>query len=405
MRTKHRFATIFIILTLLLSTGVNTLAATRISANSELAIRGNFQVVMRYSSPLPVGLTVDLKYTRYAIDPDYILITAWGANIRQLPEVNGLKVGKAVRNDKIKAIALVRGEYSSLYRTDLWYEVVQRVAGKEIHGFILATLGEHREFQFVKMAAAYHLLADEIDFTQTAYISNYKNRSGVAPLHNGSTLDAFGEKRYQSAPGYFAEASGSDFRYLPDGTLITILAESDLFYRVRSLNFDCELFVPKKYVSLKNSIDRLTQVIVVDRKNQNEGVFEYVDGRWQMISFSYATTGEQARYKEPTPLGYFMGIEKVSKFIYLDDVTRLIDGYAPYAIRFAGGAYIHGWPVDFAEGQVVGNLITGWPAMREASTTLGTTPRSHKCVRNYTSHAKFLYDWFEPGQVAVIVIE
>jgi len=43
--------------------------------------------------------------------------------------------------------------------------------------------------------------------------------------------------------------------------------------------------------------------------------------------------------------------------------------------------------------------------MVEYSSTIGTTPRSHKCVRNYTSHAKYLWDWSEIGKTAVIVIE
>ena len=45
------------------------------------------------------------------------------------------------------------------------------------------------------------------------------------------------------------------------------------------------------------------------------------------------------------------------------------------------------------------------PGHREALTSLGTTPRSHKCVRNFTSHAKFIYEWAEIGKTIVIVIE
>lgn len=405
MKLRRCLTAILIILSCLGAGNTSSLAATLVSLNSAFALPEKYTVVARYTAPLPLGLTVDLAYTKYTIDPNYIVVTAWGANIRALPEINGVKVGKAVQHEKLKAIALVRGEYSSLYRTDLWYEVIWRHNGQEIHGYLLATLADYRSFQFIKMVSASQALKDEVDFSLTAYIDNYKNHSGIAPLHQGQTVDASGEKRYQAAPAYFSESLDADFCYLPDGALVTIVAESELFYRVKSLNFEGELFVPKRFVSLSHSIGRLRQVIVIDRKNQNEGVFEYQDGYWKMISFSYATTGELARYKEPTPLGYFMGIQKVSKFIYLDDVTRQIDGYAPYAIRFAGGAYIHGWPVDFAPGQVVGKSIVGWPPMRESSATLGTLPRSHKCVRNYTSHAKFLYDWYVPGELAVIVIE
>ena len=45
------------------------------------------------------------------------------------------------------------------------------------------------------------------------------------------------------------------------------------------------------------------------------------------------------------------------------------------------------------------------PGMAENLSTLGTDPRSHKCVRNATSHAKWLYDWVKIGRSAVIAFE
>ncbi|WP_442879796.1 L,D-transpeptidase family protein, partial [Cetobacterium sp.] len=37
--------------------------------------------------------------------------------------------------------------------------------------------------------------------------------------------------------------------------------------------------------------------------------------------------------------------------------------------------------------------------------TLGTVPRSHMCVRNATSHAKYVYGWAQVGKGLVFVIE
>ncbi|MGL4671009.1 L,D-transpeptidase, partial [Cetobacterium sp.] len=71
-----------------------------------------------------------------------------------------------------------------------------------------------------------------------------------------------------------------------------------------------------------------------------------------------------------------------------------IDGYAPYASRFSGGGYIHGVPVNLPRTEMI-----------EYSQTLGTTPRSHMCVRNATSHAKYIYEWAEINKGLVIVIE
>jgi lipoprotein-anchoring transpeptidase ErfK/SrfK len=180
-----------------------------------------------------------------------------------------------------------------------------------------------------------------------------------------------------------------------------VLEEDERFYKVTTLNFEGMYYVPKKYVSFKNSLEQLRQVIVVDRKNQNQGVFEFKDDQWVLVSYTLATTGAKEKYKFETPLGYYMAIEKKAKFLYLDDVTREIAGYAPYAIRFTGGAYIHGVPVDFEKKD--GKLVD--PGHKEYLFTLGTVPRSHKCVRNYTSHAEFLYNWVQVGSSAVIVIE
>ncbi|KAA4668286.1 L,D-transpeptidase, partial [Bacteroides ovatus] len=41
----------------------------------------------------------------------------------------------------------------------------------------------------------------------------------------------------------------------------------------------------------------------------------------------------------------------------------------------------------------------------EYSPSLGTTPRSHMCVRNATSHAKFIYDWAPVNETIIFVLE
>ncbi len=360
-----------------------------------------YQVRRQFDPQIPRSVVTHLKYDAYVVYPDYLLITSSGANIREWPDAASAKVGRAGYFDKVRLLSEVEGVFVDSYGTNIWYEVEQTVGDEVIHGFILSALGEVRTFQFDKMVESVLTLQAEVDANLTAYISNYKNWTGTAPLYQGGTVDAFGTKRYQSAPGYSEASTESDFRYLPDGTLVSIIAETDTFYKVHVPFYDVTVYVPKKYVSLKNSLEQLRQVIVVDRKNQNEGVFEWVDEKWQLVSYIYATTGEKSRHKEPTDLGYFMAIQKVDQFLYLDDITRQIAGYAPYGIRFNGGAYIHGVPVDL---QIV-NGTRVFPPQQEYLHTIGSFPRSHKCVRNYTSHAKFLHEWTQIGQTAIIVIE
>jgi len=364
------------------------------------------QVIEEYKTAVPTSLVVGLQYTQYYTPTDYLLITSGGANIRQYPDGYSTKVGRAANYEKVPVLALVRGKFAITAQTDLWYEVQQTNAtGQIIHGYILATLGERRNFQFQKMIDAVKTLKSDVDSHLTAYISNYKNWNGLAPLHNGLFFDDYGVKRDQSATAYFGPSTSFDFRYMADGTLVSIIADAGSFYQVRTLNFAGDYYVPKRWVSLYHSIDQLTKVIVIDRKNQNEGVFEYSGGQWFLVSYTFATTGANDKYKEPTDLGNYMAIAKQDKFIYKDDITKKMAGYAPYAIRFSGGSYIHGVPVDVKKSRQVYNRLTYYPPMVEYSVTIGTTPRSHKCVRNYTSHALFLYNWSEIGKTAVIVIE
>ncbi len=354
-----------------------------------------------FESKVPEEIALNIMYDKYQVPKDYLLIMSEGANIREKPSISAKVIGTAHYFDKINLISEVQGEFLDKYGTDKWYKVAFKAEDKVQEGYILSKLAQPRAFQFDKMVESVKKAKSEIDANTSAYITNYKNRLGTAPLYKGSTKDKFGIQRHQSAPAYYEPNLGSEFRYFSDGTIVSVLAETESFYKVRAMSFEGEYYVPKKYVSFRESIETLTKVIVVDRKNQNEGVFELIEGKWNLISYTYATTGENARYKLPTDLGYFMVIEKVSRFLYLSDTTKQVAGYAPYGIRFNGGAYIHGVPVDYINKN--GKRID--PGMQEYLYTIGTVPKSHKCVRNYTSHAKFLYDWIEIGKSIVIVIE
>lgn len=183
--------------------------------------------------------------------------------------------------------------------------------------------------------------------------------------------------------------------------LLHVLEERDGFTKVKVIGWEGEYWVQSKYINRKNTLKELRKVIIIDRKFQNEAVFEFSGGKWSLISYTSATTGKNGPYSLETPLGYYMAIQKRDRFFYFKDGTQEIAGYSPYSIRFSGGGYIHGVPVNYIikEGKQID------PGMKEYASTIGTIPLSHMCVRNYTSHAKFLYDWVEIGNSAIIVIE
>lgn len=236
-----------------------------------------------------------------------------------------------------------------------------------------------------------------------AVFQNYKNRNQEAPLVRSYVrnvyrriADTLGVERYQSVPLYLPTDTLVPERYGRDGALVSMRGESGGFYRVSPVSIEGEWLVPRRYVKLLADSTAFHHVVVVDRGDQNIATLERLEeGTWAIRSMNPATTGmHRPPYAQETPLGMFVVQEKKSRMVFLKDGSSATGGYAPYASRFTNGAYIHGVPVNVPR-----------TAMIEYSWSLGTTPRSHMCVRNATSHAKFVYDWAPTERALVIVIE
>jgi hypothetical protein len=136
-------------------------------------------------------------------------------------------------------------------------------------------------------------------------------------------------------------------------------------------------------------------IIAVDVTNQNISVIEKRDNTWNILSMNPATTGvHKPPYASETPIGIFAIQDQKEKMFYTKDGSNEIAGYAPYASRFTNGAYIHGVPTQLPQTRII-----------EWSNTLGTTPRSHMCVRVASSQAKFVFDLITVKEAVVVVID
>ncbi|MFY9176439.1 MAG: L,D-transpeptidase [Caldicoprobacterales bacterium] len=368
--------------------------------NQQQAEQG-LELTQVFNTKMPENIAVELKYDKYLMVYDYLLILK-NANIRQLPSLEGEIIGKIGAMERIGLVAEVKGDYVEKWDEDSWYQVEWEENGDIKTGFILSSLAEVRQFQFDKMVKSIEVLEQSLLFGELAHISNYKNVNGIPPKINGSTWDSYGYRRSQSAAGYEKPDKSSKFRYIPDGMLVQVLEKEKGFTKVKVVGFEGEYWVLDKYINTKKPLTNLNKIIIVDRKNQNQGVLEFIDGQWTLISYGLSTTGVKGTYSLETPLGYYMAIEKRDKFLYFEDGTTKIAGYAPYAIRFSGGGYIHGVPVNY---KIKDDNKMIDPGMIEYLHSIGTTPRSHMCVRNYTSHAKFLHSWADIGETALVVIE
>lgn len=236
-------------------------------------------------------------------------------------------------------------------------------------------------------------------------VQNRKNKNGEAPLIRDikrnkykNIVDAYGVERYQGIPLFASKDSLAPERYARDGELVRIIniheTDSNRFIQLESIYRGGEWFVPHKYVKLIDTL-QYAKVVFVDRTNQNIAALEKVGEEWLVRSMNPATTGQQRPpYQQETPLGIFVMAEKKEKMYYYKDGTTEIGGFSPYASRFCNGAYIHGVPVNKPGTKII-----------EYSASLGTTPRSHMCVRNASSHAKFIYDWGLINETLVVVIE
>lgn len=260
-----------------------------------------------------------------------------------------------------------------------------------------------REFQWEKIKERLAWLESiQKEPATWSILQNYRNKNGEAPLvkkyHRDSyrrIADSLGVERFQGIPLYQISDTAVPELYGRDGTLIKHLEDYTNFTKVESVYSGKEWMVPQKYIKTIPDTIVFRKAIFVDTKNQNITTLEQVDDKWLVRSMNPATTGlHRPPYAQETPPGAYVVQEKKPRMIYLVDGTTETGGFAPYASRFTNGGYIHGVPVNAPRKSLI-----------EFSPSLGTTPRSHMCVRNATSHAKFIYDWGPVNETLVFVFD
>ena len=239
-----------------------------------------------------------------------------------------------------------------------------------------------------------------------AVLQNYKNRNGESPLvktfvRNEYTRisDDFGVERYQSVALFSPEDTLQAERYGRDGSLAKVyLSEQDSlsdFIPVETVYPKGKWMVNKKYVKVMGDTVCFDHVVFVDITNQNITTMMKEGEEWIIRSMNPATTGvHKPPYAHETPVGMFVIQEKKRKMVYLKDGSSETGGFAPYASRFTNGAYIHGIPSVHPSTTEI-----------EYSSSLGTIPRSHMCVRNASSHARFVYENMPVMQSVIFVID
>lgn len=357
-------------------------------------------VIHEYTTILPDDINDAIEYFEYNISYDYFLITAEDdAKIFEDPKPDATEITTIDYLDKVSLLQRVEGD--AYQGSNIWYRVAFENGNQINEGYLPSVVGTPRAFRFGDMQSAITQLREQINQGELHFVSNYKNENGAPPQEGDAAVDQFGYRVYHSAPAYEQANTDSNYRYIPDGMLVRILDETDEFYHVNALTFGANYYIPKQYIDQNVTLSQLNHVVVVDRNQQNQASFKLGENGLSLISYTLSTTGIPGDFSFETTLGSYKAIAKRDRFEYLKSGSQDIAGYAPFAIRFTGGAYIHGVPVAYEEQN--GEMVD--PGRIEYLHTIGTFPRSNMCVRNFTSHAEFLYNWMDTQNGAVIVIE
>ncbi len=357
-------------------------------------------VLHQYETYLPASIIKALQYLYYNISYDYFLVTAEeDIPLKENPDPAGTSVAKVKNLDKVSLLQRVDGE--SVNGSNIWYRVAVENEGKIHEGYLHSMTGIPRKYDFARMKDAVDKLKQELTRGGLHFISNYKNQNGTPPQEGNIAVDEHGYRVYHSAPAYEEARTDAGYRYVPDGMLVRILNESKDFYYVNIPTFGGNYYVPRQYIDPDVKLNQLHHVLVVDNSQQNQAAFEVVEDDLNLVSYTLSTTGKEGDFSFKTSPGIYKTLGKRERFEYLQKASEEIAGYAPFATRFSGGAYVHGVPVSYQEQN--GQKID--PGYKEYLHTIGTFPRSSMCVRNFTSHAKFIYNWMDIQNGAVIVLE
>ena len=231
---------------------------------------------------------------------------------------------------------------------------------KELEKFIVTEMDEGREI-----------------VSTNSYVPNPNN------VNFKREKDKYGTSLDQNIVGYY----GDERIFVPDRSILSILEKGKTTSKVKVASIKEPLVIENKRISRNPKISKdFRKVIAIDIENQNMIVFEKNNYNWEVVSYVYSKTGIESELGFETPKGFF--IAPMAKYImpYNSEVGEK-QGYARYAIRFSGGGYLHGTPINYEE-ETNREFF-----MRAKEKTLGTFTGTRKCIRTTEPHAKYLFEW------------
>ncbi len=376
----------------------------------------NFKHLEDYKNIELDNLKFDIVMEEFARTYDNYVFVRRNSNIRELPTVKSKKISRARRNQKLKLLASYKNKIG-----EKWYKII---SSDNKEGYIRSDLVIARKY-------SYEEAIKEIEKVNKFILENQDNMrvlSKYIPLDTSvdKGRDSKGNYANQTIPVYTNERRTKHYN-LPDRALFVIIDQTKKYYIIKSPFYEENLYYPKKYRKYirKKDINGIAKkFIFIDKHSQNQITFELDDENNYVVKLmSSVTTGGKSKFGFDTPSGYFSVAITKPVMKYIKDVDKeeekkkaelekeknkdkqndkkteeekpkiQIIGEAQYAIRFSGGAYMHGIPYLYEPENTIEQR------KKATQSLLGTYGISHKCVRNYDSVVKYLYDWIEYSHV------
>ncbi|WP_028857158.1 L,D-transpeptidase family protein [Psychrilyobacter atlanticus] len=325
----------------------------------------------------------NIKFSGALPERKYVLITSNKA----IPKKDAYKT-----SERLKEKVFWGEKYTYLGETKKFYKI--SCYGKT--AYITKKYSILRRFDFNKMVSKLKELNKFIETSpkksDIRIINHYINPT--SKKNDQGERDSYGSRGEQAAIAYYIENKVEKFRYIHDRQYILITGKDEEKGTISfKLPGDNKVYKTlKNEVTKKNYGDPIKKAIIIDKKNQNQGVFEKVDGIWELVSYSYINSGRdngEDSYK--TPSGEYSIAYGVPFILFLSKEDDGNDIKANFGIRFSGGGYIH--TIPYAKKQDSELKVELKTIIAEGEKKLGIYPTTHKCVRNPQDHGKFLYEW------------
>ena len=354
----------------------------------------------------PKNIKLNLKYSKNSQEnlDNFIFIKSF-SSLRNAPNYKSENTGSLKYSDKPELLFELTSNIG--LSEEIWYYVKNQKKDKVTEGFLNSTKGIKRGFYWTKIGDKINLINSFIENANMQKKDLY-TISAYVPLSNNyyTPVDKFGNRASQSIKGYINSNLEGEYINLPDQTLFKKLSETKDYIELETPFYGGSYFIKNKEKSFKkiDLKEKVNRYVSIDTQSQSEVALERnkETDQYEVITYSLVTTGKDNGYSSyDTPHGVFMVAHTRTYMMFTRNLretetltsipkglragrNQVVFGEAPYAIRFSGGAYLHGIP-----GPIGANSESKW----HTAAKIGTYKESHKCVRHYDDQIKFLFDW------------